>query len=96
MLRTTLGSRDPMEELESMPEALNRAVARLTAEQEAPGKWSTRQVMQHLADSELVGGSRCRMVVAHDAPQLRGYDHDLWSERRRYRLRQPRFPHLPR
>lgn len=88
MLRDALGSRDPMEELESMPEALARAVAGLTAEQEgtpeAPGKWSVRQVVQHLADSELVGGFRFRMVLAHDAPELPGYDQDLWAERLRY------------
>ena len=88
LLRNTLGSRDPMEELASMPEALARAVAGLTSEQEAapeaPDKWSIRQVVQHLADSELVGGFRFRMVLAHDAPQLPGYDQDLWAERLRY------------
>lgn len=88
MLRDTLGSRDPMEELESMPDALAHAVAGLTPEQEAtpeaPGKWSIRQVVQHLADSELVGGFRFRMVLAHEAPQLPGYDQDLWAERLRY------------
>ncbi len=83
-----LGSRDPLEVLAGTPEALREAVAGLTPEQDAtpelPGKWSVRQVVQHLADSELVGGFRFRMVLAHDAPALPGYDQDLWAERLRY------------
>lgn len=51
---------------------------------EAPGKWSVRHVTQHLADSELVGAFRFRMVLAHDGPQLPGYDQDLWAQRLRY------------
>ncbi|RPH57345.1 DUF664 domain-containing protein [bacterium] len=85
---TALGSRDPLEVLAETPDALRQAVAGLTPEQEAtperPGKWSVRQVVQHLADSELVGGFRFRMVIAHDAPELPGYDQDLWAERLRY------------
>jgi hypothetical protein len=83
-----LGSRDPLEVLAEMPEALRQAVAGLTPEQEGtperPGKWSVRQVVQHLADSELVGGFRFRMILAHDAPELPGYDQDLWADRLRY------------
>jgi hypothetical protein len=83
-----LGPRDPMEVLAEMPGLLRQAVADLTPPQEAtperPGKWSVRQVVQHLADSELVGGFRFRMVLAHDAPSLPGYDQDLWAERLRY------------
>ena len=83
-----LGSRDPFEVLAEMPAALRDAVAGLTSEQEAtperPGKWSVRQVVQHLADSELVGAFRFRMVLAHDAPELPGYDQDLWAERLGY------------
>src|SRR5215218_1844133 len=83
-----LGSRDPMELLEETPTVLRTAVAGLTAEQdgtpEGPGKWSVRQVVQHLADSDLVGGFRFRMVLAHEAPALPGYDQDLFAERLRY------------
>jgi hypothetical protein len=51
---------------------------------EASGKWSMRQVVRHLADSDLVWGYRMRMVLAHDRPPITGYDQDLWAERLRY------------
>ena len=83
-----LGSREPLAVMAETPEALRRAVAELSREQdgtpEKPGKWSVRQVVQHLADSELVGGFRFRMVLAHDAPELPAYDQDLWADRLRY------------
>lgn len=83
-----LGSRDPMELLAETPTVLRTAVAGLTPEQdgtpERPGKWSVRQVVQHLADSDVVGAFRFRMVLAHDAPELPGYDQDLFAERLRY------------
>lgn len=83
-----LADRDPVEVLEQMPAALRRAADGLTPRQasqpEAPGKWSVRQVLQHLADSELVWGYRLRMVWAQNRPPLTGYDQDLWAERLRY------------
>jgi hypothetical protein len=83
-----LGDRDPLEVLAATPGALREAVRGLTREQdgtpEKPGKWAVRHVAAHLADSELVGGFRFRMVLAHDAPELPGYDQDRWAERLRY------------
>jgi hypothetical protein len=87
-LLEALGSGDPLEVLEEMPGALSSAVSGLSLVQqgtvEKPGKWSVRQVVAHLADSELVGGYRFRMTLAEDRPSLPGYDQDLWAERLRY------------
>jgi len=84
-----LGDHDPVVILGQTPVALERFLdtvpAQIVASPEAPGKWSIREVVQHLADSELVGGFRLRMVMAHDRPRLSGYDQDLWASRLRYR-----------
>ncbi len=83
-----LGSRDALTVLAETPGALRQATAGLSAKQDAepenPGTWSVRHVVQHLADSELVGAFRFRMVLAHDAPALPGYDQDQWARRLRY------------
>lgn len=83
-----LGDREPMEVLRDTPGALRQAVGGLSEQQmsqpEATGKWSIRQVVQHLADSDLVWGYRLRMVIAEDRPPLTGYDQDLWAERLQY------------
>lgn len=84
-----LGDKDPVAVLRATPDAIDRFLAGLshaaTSTPEAPGKWSIRQVVAHLADSELVGGFRLRMVLAHDRPPLTGYDQDLWAARLDYR-----------
>ncbi len=83
-----LGSADPMTVLRRTEPALREIVAACSLAQlsrpEAPGKWSMRQVLQHLADSELVWGYRLRMMLAHERPSITGYDQDLWAERLRY------------
>jgi hypothetical protein len=82
-----LGNRDPREVLRETPAILDAVPTRFAAEirtPEAPGKWSGNEVLQHLADSELVFGWRIRLVLAHDRPQITGYDQDRWAARLRY------------
>jgi hypothetical protein len=83
-----LGDSDPVQILRQTPDAIKQLLdgmpAAILTTPEAPGKWSIREVLAHLADSELVGGYRLRMVLAHDRPQIIGYDQDLWANRLRY------------
>jgi hypothetical protein len=46
----------------------------------APGKWSVRQILCHLADSEIVGADRFRRVIAEDNPTMIAYDQDAWAK----------------
>jgi DinB superfamily len=84
-----LGDKDPVAVLRETPDAVRRVLDSVPLEiagrAEAPDKWSIREVIQHLADSDLVGGFRLRMVLAHDRPTLPGYDQDLWASRLAYR-----------
>lgn len=88
-----LGDRDPMAVLRETPSALTRAIVGLSTAQmkqpERPGKWSIGQILQHLADSEIVWAWRMRLVLAQDRPQLTGYDQDLWAERLHYEQEDP-------
>lgn len=50
----------------------------------APGKWTTRQIIHHLADSEMTAAVRFRLLVAEDAPAIKGYDQDRFAGRLHY------------
>lgn len=84
-----LGPRDPIEVLDELLPWLAERVRGLSEaalrRPEAPGKWSAIEVIQHLADSDLVAGFRTRMVLSEDRPALQGYDQDRWAREFRYR-----------
>jgi hypothetical protein len=50
----------------------------------APGKWSTRQIIHHLADSEMTAAVRLRLLLAEDRPAIKGYDQDRFADRLHY------------
>jgi hypothetical protein len=83
-----VGDREPLAILRATPDALRRAIDGLTVQQlrhpERPGKWSTVEVLQHLADAEVVWAWRMRLILAQDRPVLTGYDQDQWADRLGY------------
>ena len=65
------------------PGQLREAIAGMSPEQidAAPvaGRWSTRQVICHIADFEPVYADRMKRVICEDNPPLRGGDPDQFA-----------------
>jgi hypothetical protein len=73
---------------------VRKAVQDLTdAELDAPaaddptGGWTARQVVHHLADSEMTSAIRLRRLLAEDAPTIAGYDEAEFARRLHYDTR---------
>jgi hypothetical protein len=56
----------------------------------APGKWSVRQLIAHLADAELVGAHRFRQVIAEENPTIMAFDQEAWTRNLDYARRKPK------
>ena len=51
------------------------------------GKWSVRQIVCHLADSEAVAVMRFRQFIAEDNPSFGTWDQDAWAAKLGYEKR---------
>jgi hypothetical protein len=49
-----------------------------------PDQWTAREVIHHLADSEMTSAIRLRRLLVEDSPELPGYDEALFAKRLRY------------
>src|SRR5580765_8577383 len=76
------------------PEVLAMVLTGVFGEEEdfvpAPGKWSPRQIVAHLADGELVAAHRFRQMLAEDNPTLIAFDQDKWTANLDYAKRKPK------
>ncbi len=55
----------------------------------APEKWSVRQIVAHLADTEAVTVARLRSMIAEDNPALLPFNQNAWAEKTDYAKRKP-------
>ena len=53
-----------------------------------PGKWSAKEIVHHLADSESTSAIRLRRLLVEDSPVIQGYDQDAFAVRLRYNERE--------
>ena len=78
-----VGTRVPRDVIETTALELHRlagriGAARITAPR-APGKWSARDILCHLADSEIVFGFRLRQALAEDRHVIQPFDQEKWA-----------------
>jgi hypothetical protein len=50
----------------------------------APDKWTAREIVHHLADSEMTSAIRLRRLLAEDSPLIVGYDQEEYARRLHY------------
>ncbi len=78
-----LGSRDPRQVISSTPAQLAETLASLgetrADRSPAPGKWSVREILCHLADCEIVFAFRLRQTLAEPHHIIQPFDQDLWA-----------------
>lgn len=82
---SALGDRDPLETMAATSKRLREQFDTLGprgAELSlAPGKWSARQILCHLADTELVFAFRLRQALAETHHVIQPFDQDAWATR---------------
>jgi hypothetical protein len=75
---------DPLALLRGQPDTLREMCSGLTEEQAlaryAPGKWSIKQVMGHLADTERVFSYRIFRISRGDATPLASFDQNAYVD----------------
>jgi len=77
-----LDGRDPLQVIPESLETIARLIGAWTPDRfersYAPGKWSARQVLVHLAQTELALGSRARMALSTPGYTAQPFDQEVW------------------
>lgn len=77
-----LGDRNPLDACAETPETIRRLVAGWPDDRfessYAPGKWSARQVLIHLAQTEMALGTRVRFALSETDYQAQPFSQNDW------------------
>jgi hypothetical protein len=80
---TFLGDQDPLRVIAETPARLSALLDALGPDgaerATAPGKWSARQILCHLADTELAFAFRLRQALAEPHHVIQPFDQDKWA-----------------
>ncbi len=85
--------KDPLRVQRETPKKLQTLVKPLSKKQltqrPEPGKWSVGEILAHLADAELVGGWRMRLILGSNGVSVQPFDQDVWADTFAYARRDP-------
>jgi hypothetical protein len=77
-----LGDRDPYVALAETPQKIRALVEGwsdgMFERSYAPGKWSARKLLAHLAQTEVALGTRARYALTSPGYQAQSFDQDVW------------------
>ena len=86
--------KDPLQVQKTTAENLARLIQGLDKQKltkrPGPGKWSIAEILAHLADAEVVGAWRMRLVLGQNGATIQSFDQNVWAETFRYEHREVR------
>ena len=84
----------PLRVQQATPKKIERLIRPLNRLQlrkrPAPGKWSIGEILAHLAETELVGGYRIRMILSKNGMPIQAFDQNVWARNSNYARQDPR------
>jgi tRNA-binding protein len=87
-LHSLSAGKDPFAVLSTTPARIGALIAGRSAQDLAwttsPSRWSIAQIVAHLADAEIVGAYRFRMILAAPGTPLQAYDQNDWARELHY------------
>jgi hypothetical protein len=69
---------------------MGRATASKLRKRPAPGKWSIAEIVVHLADAEIAGAWRMRLILGSPGTPVAAFDQDSWVTALHYDKRDAR------
>jgi uncharacterized damage-inducible protein DinB len=90
-----LNGKEPLRIQQDTPKKLQKVIKPLNKTQLArrpePDKWSIAEILAHLADAELVGSWRMRLIIGSNGVPIQAFDQDVWAEIFAYSRRDPKL-----
>ncbi|HTW48534.1 MAG TPA: DinB family protein [Acidobacteriaceae bacterium] len=78
-----LGEQEPLGVIAATPDKLKGLAEKIGPVRidasPAPGKWSAREILCHLADCEIAFGFRLRQTLAEDNHTIQPFDQEKWA-----------------
>jgi DinB superfamily len=85
---------DPLKVQAATPKKLQRLLSRATPsklrKRPAPDKWCIAEIVAHLADTEIAGGWRMRLILGAPGCAVSAFDQDAWVTALHYDKRDSR------
>ena len=88
-------NKEPLQVQQTTAKKLSTLIRKLNKKQltmrPAPGKWSIAEILAHLADTELAGGWRMRMILTQNGTPVQAFDQDAWANTFNYIQRDSKY-----
>jgi len=87
-------AKDPLKVQKNTAKKLQQLIKPLSKKQmkrrPSPDQWSIAEILAHLADVEVVGSWRMRLIMGSDGTPITAFDQDAWAKTFGYANRDPR------